>query len=62
MKKPLESTMVITKGVSLEQLEQGPQGGFDTSKGGFTKKTNKTNRYFIIGGVVFVVIIAVLLV
>lgn len=55
--KPLQSTMVINKGVSLEQLEQGPQSGFDSSKGGFTKKTNKTNKYFIIGGVVFAVII-----
>ena len=53
MKKPLASTMVINKGVSMEQLEHGPQGGFDTSMGGFTKKTNKTNIYFIIGAVVF---------
>src|SRR5579863_9630581 len=34
---PIDSTMVISKGVSLEQLEQGPQG-FDTTKGVFTKK------------------------
>lgn len=61
-KKPMESTMVISKGVSLEQLEQGPQGGFDTSKGVFTKKSNKTNRYFIWIGVVFIVIIAIMLV
>src|ERR1700722_1865455 len=27
-KRPVDSTMVIAKGVSLEQLEQGPQGGF----------------------------------
>ncbi|MDB6063932.1 MAG: hypothetical protein JWR26_140 [Pedosphaera sp.] len=52
-KKPMESTMVISKGVSLAQLEQGPQGGFDTSKGGFTKKSDKTSRYFIIGGIAF---------
>lgn len=61
-KKPMESTMVISKGVSLEQLEQGPQGGFDTSKGVFTKKSNRTNRYFIWIGVVFILIIAVMLV
>jgi pSer/pThr/pTyr-binding forkhead associated (FHA) protein len=56
IKKPLASTMVISKGVSLEQLEQGPQG-FDTTRGAFTRKTNKTNLYFIIGGVVVALII-----
>jgi len=57
IKKPLASTMVISKGVSLEQLEQGPQG-FDTTRGAFTRKTNKTNLYFIIGGIVVLVVIA----
>ncbi len=57
IKKPLASTMVISKGVSLEQLEHGPQG-FDTTRGAFTRKTNKTNLYFIIGGVVLLVVIA----
>lgn len=61
IKKPLASTMVISKGVSLEQLEQGPQG-FDTTKGVFTRKSNKTNLYFLIGGIVFVVIIGILVV
>jgi pSer/pThr/pTyr-binding forkhead associated (FHA) protein len=55
-KRPVDSTMAVTRGVSLEQLEQGPQG-FDTTKGVFTKKTNKTNKWFIIGGVVLLVII-----
>jgi pSer/pThr/pTyr-binding forkhead associated (FHA) protein len=62
MKKPAASTMVINKGVSLEQLEQGPQSGFDTSKGGFTKKSNKTNLYFIIGGIAFALVIGGLIV
>src|SRR5215472_2330335 len=31
-KSPVGSTMVISKRVSLEQLEQGPQAGFDTVK------------------------------
>jgi hypothetical protein len=52
---PIDSTMVIKKGVSLEQLEQGPQG-FDT-KGVFAKKTNKTNRWFIVVGVILLVVI-----
>ena len=56
-KKPMmDSTMVISKGVSLEQLEQGPQG-FDTTKGVFTKKENNTNKWFIIGGVILLVVI-----
>lgn len=42
-------------GVSLEQLEKGPQGGFDTKA--FTKKSNKTNLWFIIGGVILLVVI-----
>jgi predicted component of type VI protein secretion system len=60
IKKPLASTMVISKGVSLEQLEQGPHG-FDTTRGAFTRKTNKTNLYFIIGGIVVLVVIGVLI-
>jgi pSer/pThr/pTyr-binding forkhead associated (FHA) protein len=59
-KRPMDSTMVISKGVSLEQLEQGLQGGFDTTKGGFTKKVNKTNKYFIWGAIAFTLIIAAL--
>jgi pSer/pThr/pTyr-binding forkhead associated (FHA) protein len=62
-KKKVDSTMVSSKGVSLEQLEQGGQSAFDTAKTGFSKKDNKTNKYFVIGGVVFgVIIIGILLV
>ncbi|MDB6108965.1 MAG: domain containing protein [Pedosphaera sp.] len=61
-KRPVDSTMVIPKGVSLEQLEQGPHAAFDTTKGGFTKKKDKTNKYFIIGGIAFVLVIAVVFV
>jgi pSer/pThr/pTyr-binding forkhead associated (FHA) protein len=61
-KRPTDSTMVISKGVSLEQLEQGPQGGFDTSKGGFSKKKNNTSKYFIIGGIALALIITVVFV
>ncbi len=55
---PNSTTTLVspTKGVSLEQLEQGPQGGFDTSKGGFTKKKNATNVYFMVGIAVFAVV------
>lgn len=54
--KNMGSTMVINKGVSLEQLEQGPHG-LDTTKGVFTKKKNNTNKWFIIGGVILLAVI-----
>jgi pSer/pThr/pTyr-binding forkhead associated (FHA) protein len=56
-KRPMDSTMVVPKGISLEQLEQGGHASFDTAKTGFSKKQNKTNTYFIIGGIVFAVVI-----
>jgi hypothetical protein len=57
------STMIMTRGVSLEQLEQGATRapGFDTKNTGFSKKTNKINTYFIIGGIVVCIIIVVLI-
>jgi len=61
IKKPLASTMVISKGVSMEQLEQGPQG-FDSTKGVFTRKRNNANLWFIIGGVIiFLVIVGIII-
>ena len=59
-KKPVDQTMVMPRnagGVSLNDLEQGPRGGLDTKV--FAKKTNKANRYFIIGGIILAVVIAV---
>lgn len=63
-KKSLDGTMIIPRGVSLEQLEQGGtrQPALDTKNTGFAKKTNKVNTYFIIGGVVVFVIILVLII
>ncbi len=62
-KKTVEGTMIIPRGVSLEQLEQGNrQPGFDTKNTGFAKKSNKVNTYFIIGGIVIGLIIAGLIV
>jgi len=57
-KKGTDHTTIIKRGVSLNELEQGPiAGGFDTSSKVFAKKTNKTNMWFlIIGIVVFVVV------
>jgi pSer/pThr/pTyr-binding forkhead associated (FHA) protein len=64
VKKTLEGTMVIPRGVSLEQLEQGGTRGpgFDTKGTGFSKKTNKINTYFIVGGIiVFLIIVGLIL-
>jgi pSer/pThr/pTyr-binding forkhead associated (FHA) protein len=63
VKKTSEGTMVIPRGVSLEQLEQGGARttSFDGKSTGFSKKTNKINTYFIVGGIVFFVIIVVLI-
>ncbi len=59
-KKPIDQTMVMQRGVSLNELEQGPRGGFDTSKA-FSKKDNKVNKIFLILGISFGVIILGLL-
>jgi hypothetical protein len=57
------STMVVSRGVSLTDLEQGGTRppGFDTNTV-FSKKKNKVNTYFIIGGiVVFIIIIGLII-
>ena len=58
-----KETMVMPRGVTLEQLEQGGTRaqGFDTKGTGFSKKTNKINTYFLIGGIVVGVIILILI-
>lgn len=61
-KKMAESTLVMQRGVSLTDLEQGGQrGGFDTKGTGFTKKDNKVNKIFIVFGIAIGVVIIVLL-
>ncbi|HEY9510516.1 MAG TPA: FHA domain-containing protein [Verrucomicrobiae bacterium] len=60
--KRMDQTVVMQRGVSLNELEQGPRsGGFDTTSKAFSKKDNKTNRMFLIGGIVLVVIILLVL-
>ena len=59
-KKPMESTMMVTRGVSLNELEQGPRGaGFDTASKAFSKKSNKANRWFLIAGAIIIVVISI---
>ena len=52
-KKSVDATMVIPRGVSLEQLEHGGgrPPGFETNPS-FSKKTNSSNKYFIIIGLI----------
>jgi len=57
-----DQTMVVPRGVSLTDLEQGPRtSGFDTTSKAFSKKTNKANRMFwIVGAIVLAVVVVVL--
>jgi pSer/pThr/pTyr-binding forkhead associated (FHA) protein len=68
-KKPIDQTMVMQRGVSLTELEQGARGGgFDTKSAGFSKKTNKGSKIFwivaalvgllIVGGLLYALMIA----
>ncbi len=58
-KRPVDQTMVMQRGVSLNELEQGPKApAFDTAGKGFSKKDNKTNKFFFV--VVAVVMVAIL--
>jgi len=60
-KKPIEPA-VVPRGVSLSELESGGAGrppGFDTNT--FSKKSNKVNKFFLIGGIVVGLIILILL-
>jgi pSer/pThr/pTyr-binding forkhead associated (FHA) protein len=58
-KKQVDATMLIPRGVSLEELETGARKtGFDKT---FSKKTNKVNRWFLIIGIVIGLLILGLL-
>jgi pSer/pThr/pTyr-binding forkhead associated (FHA) protein len=61
-KKTVDPTMVMTRGVKLDELEQGARPpGFDTAAKGFSKKTNKANRIIVTVGVILGVVILGLL-
>jgi pSer/pThr/pTyr-binding forkhead associated (FHA) protein len=62
-KKPLDHTLVMQRGVSLNELEQGTRNtGFDTKGTGFSKKENKGNKIFwIVISLVGVLIVGLLL-
>ncbi|MBC8095171.1 MAG: FHA domain-containing protein [Akkermansiaceae bacterium] len=60
--KKQDQTMVMQRGVSLNELEQGPRtGGFDTTSKAFSKKSGGKNKMFLIIGISVVAIIIVVL-
>jgi predicted component of type VI protein secretion system len=61
--KKMDSTMVVPRGVNLNELSEGARPpGFDTTTKGFSKKKNNTNQMFIIGAIVAAVVIGIVLV
>jgi pSer/pThr/pTyr-binding forkhead associated (FHA) protein len=64
VRKPMDSTMVVPRGVNLNELSEGARGapGFDTTSKGFSKKKNNTNMLFVYIGVGLVVVIGIVLV
>jgi pSer/pThr/pTyr-binding forkhead associated (FHA) protein len=56
-RKPVDSTMVMKRGVSLTELEAGARGGFDTAGKGFSRKDNKGNRIFLIAAIIVGILI-----
>jgi hypothetical protein len=61
--RKLDSTMVVPRGVSLNELSEGARPpGFDTTTKGFSKKKNNTNKMFIIGAIVVALVICIVLV
>jgi pSer/pThr/pTyr-binding forkhead associated (FHA) protein len=68
-KKHIDQTLVMQRGVSLNELEQGTRRtGFDTKGTGFSKKDDKGNKIFwivaavvgvaIVGGLIFALTMA----
>jgi len=62
-KKPFDQTVVMQRGVKLDELDQGPKMvGFDTAGKGFSKKDNRANKIvWIVAGVLGFVIICLIL-
>jgi hypothetical protein len=62
-KKPIDQTLVMQRGVSLNELEQGTHGsGFGTKGTGFSKKDNKVNVIIVAACAFLGLIIVALLV
>jgi hypothetical protein len=61
-KKQFDRTTVIPGGLKQSDLDPANRGpGFDTQAAGFSKRTDKVNRIFVVVGVIFGVLIGILL-
>lgn len=61
-KRPTDATLVMPKGVSLNELEAGPKtASFETAGKGFAKKDNRANKLFVVGAAAAMLIILGLL-
>jgi len=61
--RKMDSTMVVPRGVNLNELSDGTRGpGFDTTSKGFSKKKNNTNMLFVYIGIGLLVVIGIVLV
>jgi hypothetical protein len=57
-----DQTMVVQRGVSLDQLTEPRTSSFNKANTGFTKKTNSVNLWFLVGGgVIGLIILGVLI-
>jgi predicted component of type VI protein secretion system len=62
-RKAMDSTMVVPRGVNLNELSEGARPpGFDTTSKGFSKKKNNTNMMFLIGAIVVFAVICIVLI
>lgn len=58
--KKTDHTLLVPRGVSLNELSEGARpAGFDTTSKAFSKKSNKTNKWFLIGAAAIVVIVGI---
>ena len=61
-KKPLDATMVIPQGVKRDEIGTAVQNPRLNEKAGFHKKSNKLNKIFFVGGgIVLLIIIALII-
>jgi hypothetical protein len=63
-RKPMDSTMVVPRGVSLNDLStEGSRGpGFDTSNKGFSKKKGNANMMLVYVGIGLAVLIGIVVI